>query len=88
MELQKWLEKVEIMWRQRSRALWLKEGDLNTKYFHRRASHRQKKNVTKRVKDREGCWQVKEDRDHIILNYFTGMFTTSSQRVSLDFLDG
>jgi hypothetical protein len=39
LELHVFLE--EVSWRQKSRALWLKEGDSNTKFFHRLVnSHR------------------------------------------------
>lgn len=37
-EMQKWLERKEITWRQCAKALWLREGDHNTNYFHRKAS--------------------------------------------------
>lgn len=38
------------MWNQRSRAIWLKSGDRNTKFFHATATQRRKKNIIEGLK--------------------------------------
>jgi hypothetical protein len=48
-ELDSLLEQEELYWRQRSRINWLKDGDRNTKFFHRKATWRAKKNNIDRL---------------------------------------
>jgi hypothetical protein len=43
-ELERLLLCEEVSWRQKSRALWLREGDKNTKFFHRVANSNRRNN--------------------------------------------
>lgn len=51
------LSQEETIWCQRSRVLWLRGGDLNTKFFHRRACNRKAKNKIKGLTNTHGKWQ-------------------------------
>lgn len=46
----------ESFQRLRSRALWLKGGDKNTKFFHRKATQRRKNNMITGLFDETGRW--------------------------------
>ena len=75
------LHHEEVYWRQRSRSLWLKAGDKNTRFFHRRASQRHIKNMIEGLKDRDGVWQSDPSRvSGIAEEYYTELFTTSHPR--------
>ncbi|PPR92692.1 hypothetical protein GOBAR_AA27977 [Gossypium barbadense] len=70
--------KEEGYWAQRSRISWLREGDRNTKFFHVRATNRQKQNNIERLKDHSGRW-VYDTKGicKIVGNYFQNLFKSS-----------
>lgn len=76
-ELEELLKNEEIMWFQRSRALWLKAGDRNTPFFHQKASNRQKKNTIQQLKKEDGSW-AKGDKEveKVLRKYYMNLFTS------------
>ncbi|XP_075669968.1 uncharacterized protein LOC142639710 [Castanea sativa] len=77
-EINELLHQEEIFWRQRSRAIWLPAGDKNTKFFHRRASQRQRKNQIDGLTNDNGVW-ITEERNigRVAEDYFQMSFSTS-----------
>ncbi|KAL6327359.1 hypothetical protein AAG906_018961 [Vitis piasezkii] len=69
-ENKKWVLLEEITWRQKSREVWLKEGDRNTGIFHKMANaHRRRNNVDQiRI---NGIWHSEENGiNEAIINAF------------------
>lgn len=75
-EINETLVKEEVMWNQRSRALWLKCGDRNTRFFHTTATQRRRRNRIEGLMD-EGVWyDSKEHLERVILKYFSSIYCT------------
>ena len=75
----------EISWRQKSKVLFLKKGDSNTRFFHRMANSNRRNNCIKTLMI-DGAVSTKQDRivDHIEQFY---MNLYSEQQVQHPFLD-
>ena len=72
------MDKEEWLWRQRSRTLYLKDRDRNTKFFHRCATQRKQKNSISDIRNHSNVWCT--DRDQIteaFLKYYSKLFTSS-----------
>ena len=63
------------MWRQKSRELWLKLGDRNTKFFHLSTIIRRKRNNIDAIRDEQGAWITEtESIRSLFLNSFKNLF--------------
>jgi hypothetical protein len=77
------LYQEEMMWLQRSRVSWLKEGDQNTKYFHQQSKWRAQKNKIKKLKE-DGSWcDNPRELQNMAQQYFADLYSMDS-RVSPD----
>ncbi|CAM8965988.1 unnamed protein product [Rhodiola kirilowii] len=94
-ELDEWLAREELLWRQRSRVEWLREGDSNTKFFHSRASQRRRKNTVEKIRGNNNEWitdetEICEEAVAHFLNIFKPTYHGGIQewQNSLDLIEG
>jgi hypothetical protein len=74
--MQELLYREEMLWLQRSRITWLKEGDKNTRFFHQKAVWRARRNKIKKLKCDDGTWnEVPSDMERMATSYFQELFT-------------
>nr|POE92699.1 hypothetical protein CFP56_42012 [Quercus suber] len=71
--------KEECLWQQRSRVEWLKSGDLNTSYFHGRATQRNKRNfISKLILDDGSVVEETKQIGDSFVDYFKNIFSSST----------
>ncbi|KAG6683712.1 hypothetical protein I3842_12G027600 [Carya illinoinensis] len=86
-EIDDLLEEEEVRWRQRSKQLWLKEGDRNSRYFHKCATQRRQWNAIRVVGNETG--QVARNQEEIsslFQEYYQNLFESSNPRNIEDIL--
>jgi hypothetical protein len=77
-ELMQREKQEEILWQQKSRKLWLREGDRNTSFFHKSTIQHRKHNRITRLKSPDG--QILEnhlDMEQELVNYYSELLSES-----------
>lgn len=71
------LVREENMWKKRSRALWLHEGDQNTLFFHSRATHRYRRNKITEIENSVGeLCSSEESISAVLIGFYQNLFTS------------
>jgi hypothetical protein len=79
-EMNELLYKEEMMWLQRARVDWLREGDRNTKFFHQRAAWRARRNRVHKLKQSSGIWvDDPESMKEMVMDYFQDLYRKDEQ---------
>ena len=67
----------EVYWKQRAKLLWLKKGDLNSRFFHATASTKKKKNTIEKLRNTQGMWVSNTlEIDDLIVEHFQKLFSS------------
>ena len=73
------LKAEEMFWRQKSRILWLREGDRNSKHFHVLVKQRRARNmITQLLDENENVVEDEEALVAIATSYFRQIFESSN----------
>lgn len=68
-------------WHQRSRVNWLREGDLNTRFFHQSTIQRRRRNMILKLKAEDGQWVEHPSRvRQMVEDHFQNLFKSEGHR--------
>ena len=74
-QIQQLAKAEEISWRPKSRCLWLKDGDTNTKFFHKIASSNRRHNCMDRLMVENAIIEDKKQIKKKALDFFENLYT-------------
>ncbi|CAN0920162.1 hypothetical protein LINGRAHAP2_LOCUS31878 [Linum grandiflorum] len=78
-QLNSLLCKEEMAWKQRAKQFWMRDGDLNTRFFHRSANGRRAHKALTKLQDQNGLWEeIDEGMGRVAVGYFTTLFTAGN----------
>ncbi|KAL5859559.1 hypothetical protein ACOSQ4_000855 [Xanthoceras sorbifolium] len=73
-------DRLEQFWRQRSRAMWLKDGDRNTRFFHSKATQRRRRNRIMGLMGDDGRWRDKiEEIEREVVDFYSELFSSGAE---------
>jgi len=68
----------EVLWREKSRIKWLKEGERNTRFFHQTMVHHRQRNIIFSIKNENGERIVEQEGiERVLMDYHKGILTES-----------
>ena len=73
-ELEKLAIMEEVSWRQKSRVLWLKEGDNNTKFFHQMANSHRRSNYMERVEVDGTVFEMESEVKEKVVQFYASLY--------------
>ena len=73
-ELEKLVIMEEVSWRQKSRVLWLKEGDNNTKFFHQMANSHRRCNYMERVEVDGTVFEMESEVKEKVVQFYASLY--------------
>lgn len=87
-QLREAIHQEEIFLRQRSRVLWLRAGDRNTKYFQAQAAQRKRMNKIESLERVDGSvCQTREENHAEVQEFFQSLYSSQGFRQMYDMLN-
>ena len=78
-EVENLLSLEEISWKQKSRMLWIKEGDNNTKFFHKMANSRRRFNHLSFLEVDGVIYKEESEMATQVVNFYKNLYQESEE---------